>query len=129
MSIFKLLLAHVHKMASRSQFYGRTNSFIASRGTASADINARVTSLKQRIDFLNTNFQEFKATIFDTIKNEVEQSKEEILEQMRLLIEGVTKEKAKKSYRRKVPKELAVSRNSHLYWSGQKGLEQRKCVV
>ena len=74
-------------------------TLIASRGTASADINARVTSLKQRIDFLNTNFQEFKATISDTIKNEVEQSKEEILEQMRLLIEGVTEEKAQKSYR------------------------------
>ena len=46
-----------------------------------------------------------------------------------MMIEGLAEEKAKKSYWRKVSKELAVSQTFIFTGVGQKGLEQRKCVV
>ena len=100
-------------MASQSvqsaQFYGGRNSFIAGRDKGSSDdVNAKVVSLKQRVDFLNTSFKEYKESISDAIKL----SKEEILGEMRAMMEGLVEQKQQKttkSYRRKVPKDLAVS--------------------
>ena len=94
-------------MASQSQIFGGRNSFnsfIARRdkGKGSHENDEKILSLKQRVEFLDTSFKEYKESIAKSIK----ESKEEIFEGM---IEKLAEQKAAKNYRRKVPTELAVS--------------------
>lgn len=100
-------------MASQSQIFGGRNSFnsfIARRdkGKGSHENDEKILSLKQRVEFLDTSFKEYKESIAKSIK----ESKEEILTEMRGMIEKLAEQKpqkAAKNYRRKVPTELAVS--------------------
>lgn len=111
-------------MASKSTFYGGSNAFICGVDkNVSELIQAQVKngvksvqndllSLTQRVDFLNTNFEEYKKTISSNIKRELQESKEEILKEMGSLADKlvgqVQASQGTKKKRRKVPRELAV---------------------
>lgn len=83
-------------MALQSQIFGGRNSFIARRDKGShTEDNAKILSLKQCVEFLDTSFKEYKESIVRTI----EESKEEILTEMRGIIEKLV-EKSHKSLRR-----------------------------
>ena len=115
-------------MASKSTFYGGNNAFIrgvdknvseliqAEVKKSLSSLQNKLLSLTQRVDLLNTNFHEYKKNVPISIKRELHESKEEILNEMGSLVEKyvnqrVTKETSKK--RRKVPRSLTVS-----CWSG-----------
>lgn len=111
-------------MASKSNFYGGTNSYVRGVDKSISDliqmevkknvgsVQNKLLSLTQRVDLMNTNFEEYKRTAPSSIKGQLQECKEDILNEMSGLMEKFVNEvqgpKATKK-RRRVPRELTVS--------------------